>query len=121
MTSSSLAKQVKDVSFSHVAKAQFHKFKKDLITLGKQHSLFRVFSDVVEIPVVDEEKSTEEIQATGFFDEEIRQLSLVRNIVSRAIKSGTDDNVLQHCLANCCLEIFVSHTAPLRKVQNYSA
>ena len=43
------------------AKAEFSKFKRDLITLAKQHGLFRVFIEDVEIPVADENESVEEI------------------------------------------------------------
>ena len=47
--SSNVAKQIKDVPFFHDAKAEFPKFKRDLITLAKQHGLFRVFTE--DIPV----------------------------------------------------------------------
>ena len=53
---SNVTKQIKDVPFSHGAKAEFSKFKRDSITLAKQHSLFRVFTEDVEIPVADKEK-----------------------------------------------------------------
>ena len=55
--SSNVTKQIKDVPFFHGAKAEFPKFKRDLITLAKQHGLFRVFTEDVEVPVADEEKS----------------------------------------------------------------
>ena len=51
--SSNATKQIKDVPFSHGAKAEFPKFKRDLITLVKQHGLFRVFTEDVEIPVAE--------------------------------------------------------------------
>ena len=51
--SSNVTKQIKDVPFFHGAKAEFPKFKRDLITLGKQHGLFRVFTENVEVPVAD--------------------------------------------------------------------
>ena len=51
--SSNVTKQIKDVPFFHGAKAEFPKFKRDLITLGKQHGLFRVFTEDVEVPVAD--------------------------------------------------------------------
>ena len=54
--SSNVIKQIKDVPFSYGAKEEFPKFKRDLITLAKQHGLFRVFTEDVEIPVADEEK-----------------------------------------------------------------
>ena len=59
--------------FFHGAKAEFPKFKRYLITLAKEHGLFRVFIEDVEIPVADEGKSVEEIQAMGFDEEELRQ------------------------------------------------
>ena len=71
--SSNVTKQIKDVPFFHGAKAEFPKFKRDLITLAKQHGRFRVFTEDVEIPVADEEKSVEEIQAVGFVEDEIRK------------------------------------------------
>ena len=48
--------------FCHGATAEFPKFKRDLITFAKQQGMFRVFTEDVEIPVADEEKSVEEIQ-----------------------------------------------------------
>ena len=92
---SNFTKQIKDVPFFHSAKAEFPKFKRDLITLAKQHGLFRVFTEDVEIPVADEEKSVEEIQAMGFNQEEIRKHFLVWNILSRAIKGKTDNDILR--------------------------
>ena len=71
MATSNFTKQIKDVPFFHGAKADFPKFKRDVITLAKQHGLFRVFNEDVEIPVADEEKSVEEIQVMGFDEEEI--------------------------------------------------
>ena len=57
MVSSNVTKQIKDVQFFHgAAKAEFPKFKRDLITLVKQHGLFRAFTEDVEVPVADEEK-----------------------------------------------------------------
>ena len=49
MASSSFTKQLKDVPFFQGAKAEFSKFKRDLITLAKYHSLFRVFTEKVEM------------------------------------------------------------------------
>ena len=69
--SSNVTKEIKDIPFFHGAKAEFPKFKRDLIPLAKQHGLFRVFTEDVEIPVADEEKSVEEIQAMGFAEDEI--------------------------------------------------
>ena len=93
--SSNVTKQIKDVPFSHGAKAEFSKFKRDLITLAKQHSLFWVFTEDVEIPVADEEKSVEEIQAIGFAEDEILKHFLAWNILSYAIKAKTDNNLLR--------------------------
>ena len=45
--SSNVTKQIKDVPLFHGAKAEFPKFKRDLITLAKQHGLFRVFTEDV--------------------------------------------------------------------------
>ena len=42
--SSNVTKQIKDVPFFHGAKAEFPRFKRDLITLAKQHRLVRVFT-----------------------------------------------------------------------------
>ena len=70
-------------------------FKLDLITRAKQHGLFRVFTEDIEIPVVDEEKSVESIQAMGFADNEIRKHFLAWNILSRAIKGKTDNDILR--------------------------
>ena len=88
-------KQIKDVPLFHGAKAKFPKFKRDLITLAKQHGLFRVFTEDVEIPVADEEKSVEEIQAMGFAEDEIRKHFLAWNILSRAIKGKADNDILR--------------------------
>ena len=71
--SSNVTKQIKDVPFFHGAKAEVPKFKRNLITLAKQHGLFRVFIEDVEIPVADEEKSVEEIQAMDFAENGIRK------------------------------------------------
>ena len=87
MATSNFTKQIKDVPFFHGAKAEFPKFKRDLINLAKQHGLFRVFTEDIEIPVADEEKLVEEIQAMGFDEEEIRKHFLAWNILSRAIKA----------------------------------
>ena len=51
--SSNVTKQIKDVPFFHGAKAEFPKFNEIWITLGKQHGLFRVFTENVEVPVAD--------------------------------------------------------------------
>ena len=50
--SSNATKQIKDVPFFHSAKTEFSKFKRDLITLAKEHGLFRVFTEDVEVPVL---------------------------------------------------------------------
>ena len=71
--SSNVTKQIKNVPFFHGAKAEFPKFKRDLITLAKQHGLFRVFTEDFEVPVADKEKSVEEIQAMGFAEDEVRK------------------------------------------------
>ena len=68
MTSSNFTKQIKYVSFFRGAKAEFPKFKRDLITLAK-HGLFRVFTEDGEIPVTDEVKSVEEIQAMSLAED----------------------------------------------------
>ena len=94
MAFSNLTKQTKDVSFFHGAKPEFPKFKRHLITLAKQHGLFRVFTEDVEIPV-DEEKSDEEIQATGFAEDEVRKRFLAWNILSRTIKGKKDNDILR--------------------------
>ena len=66
-----------------------------MITLAKQHGLFRVFTEDVEIPVADEKKSVEEIQAMGFAEDEIRKRFLAWNILSRAIKGKADNDMLR--------------------------
>ena len=71
MASSNFTKQIKHVPFIHGAEAEFPKFKRDLINLAKQHDVFRVFAEEVEIPVADEEKPAEKIQAMGFAEQEI--------------------------------------------------
>ena len=71
------------------------KFKRDLITLVKQHSLFRVFTEDVDVPVSDEDESVEEIQAMGFAEDEIRKHFLAWNILSRAIKGKADNDILR--------------------------
>ena len=45
--SSNVTKQIKDVPLFHGAKAEFPKFRRDLITLAKQHGLFRVFTEML--------------------------------------------------------------------------
>ena len=93
--SSNVTKQMKDVPFFHGAKAEFPKFKQDLITLAKQHGLFRVFTEDVEVLfVADEDKSVEEIQAMDFAEDEIRKHFLAWNILSRAIKGKADNDIL---------------------------
>ena len=54
--SSNVTKQIKDVPFFQGAKAEFPKFKRDLITLAKQHGLFRVFTE--DIPVSTKQYDT---------------------------------------------------------------
>ena len=81
--------------FFNGAKAELPEFKRDLITLAKQHGLFRVFTEDVEIPVADEDKSVEEIQAIDFVEDEIRTHLLASNILSRAIKGKTDNDILR--------------------------
>ena len=61
MASSNFTKQIKDLYFFNDAKARFPMFKRDLITLAKQHGLFRVFTGDIEKPVGDEVKSVEKI------------------------------------------------------------
>ena len=63
MVSSNVTKQIKDVLFFHGAKAAVPKFKRDFTTFAKEHGLFRVFTEVVELSVADEEKPVEEIHA----------------------------------------------------------
>ena len=71
--------------FSTVARQSFLSSNEILITLVKQHGLFRVFTEDVEISVADEEeKSVEEIQAMGFGEDKIRKHFLAWNILSRA-------------------------------------
>ena len=79
---SKVTKKIKDVPFSHGAKAEFPKFKRDLIAIAKQRGLFRVFTEDVEVSVADEEKSVEEIQAMGFAEDEIRKHFLARRIMT---------------------------------------
>ena len=55
--------------------------------------MFRVFTEGVEIPVADEEKSVKEIQAMGFAKKEIRKDFLAWNILSRAIKGKADNDI----------------------------
>ena len=76
MVSSSLSKEVTNFLFLQSAKAKFPIFKRFLITLAKQHSLFRLFTNEVEIPVADEDKSVKKIQAIGFSDDDIRKYFL---------------------------------------------
>ena len=82
MTSSRFTNPIKDGPFFHGAKAEFPKFRRDFITFVKQHGLFRVFTEKVEISVVDKDKSVEEVQATYFAKEEIRKYFLTWNILS---------------------------------------
>ena len=93
--SNKVTKQIKDGPFFHGAKAEFLKFKRDLISLAKQHGLFRVFTEDVERPVADENKSAEEIQTMGFAEDGIRKHFLAWNILSRAIKCKTDNDILR--------------------------
>ena len=96
MVSSNVTKQIKDVPFFHGATAaEYPKSKRDLITFAKQHGMFRVFPEDVEIPVADEEKPVEEIQVLGFAEDEIRRHFLARNILSRAIKDKMDNDILR--------------------------
>ena len=81
--------------FCHGSTAEFPKSKRDLITFAKQHGMFRVFTEDVEIPVADEEKSVEEIQVLGFAEGEIRKHFLARNTLSRAIKDKTVNDILR--------------------------
>ena len=50
---------------------------------------------MIKLPVGDEEKSVEEIQAMGFAEDEIRKHFLAWNILSRAIKGKTDNDILR--------------------------
>ena len=56
--------------------------------------MFRVFIDV-QIPVAEEEKSVEEIQAMCFAEDEIRKQFLAWNIRSHAIKGKTDNDIFR--------------------------
>ena len=82
-------------SFTKKIKAAFPKFKRDLITLAKQHDPFRVFTEEVEMSVAGEEKSVEEIQAMGFTEEETHKHFLAWNILYRAIKGKTGNEILR--------------------------
>ena len=93
--SNNVTKQIKDVPFFQGAKAEFPKFKRDLITLAKQHGLFRVFTEDIEIPVADEDKSVEEIQAMGFAEDEILRHFLAWNILSRTIKGKAHNDIFR--------------------------
>ena len=111
-----------NVQFFHGAKAEFPKFKRDLITLAKQHGRFRVFTEDVEIPVADEEKSVEEIQAMGFAEDEIRKHFLAWNILSQAIKGKAENDILRRVTSpTVAWRILLGYTALLREVQNYNA
>ena len=94
MASSNFTKQIKDGPFFHGTKAEFSKSKRDLITLAKQQGMFR-FTEDAEIPVADEGKSVEGIQAMGFDEDEIRKHFLAWNILFRAIKGKTDNDILR--------------------------
>ena len=119
MATSNFTKQIKDVSFFHGTKAEFPKFKRDLITLAKQHGLFRVFTEDVEIAVADEGESVEGIQAMGFDEEEIRKHFLAWNILSRAIKGKTDNDILRRVTSpTAAWRILVgSHSATTRNTK----
>ena len=95
MVSSNVTKQIKDVPFFHGAKAEVPKFKRDFTTFAKEHGLFRVFTEVVELSVADEEKPVEEIHAMCFVEDEIWKYSLAWNILSLAIKDKTDNDILR--------------------------
>ena len=81
--------------FFHGARAGFSKFKRDFITLAKQHGVFQAFNNEVEIPGPDEDKSVDAIQAIGFADGEVRKHFLALKIPSRAIKSKTDNDIFR--------------------------
>ena len=51
MTFNSLTKHVKDVPFFQGAQSEFPKFKRDMITSARNHGLFRVIADYIEIYV----------------------------------------------------------------------
>ena len=95
MASSNSTKQIKDVPFSHAVKTEFPNSQRDLITLAKQHGLFRFFTEDAEIPVANEEKSVEEVQALDFTQDEIWKHFLAWNIPSRAIKGKTDNHTMR--------------------------
>ena len=85
MTSIRLTKQIKNVPFFYGTKTEFPKFEQDAFPLAKQYDRFRTFTDKMQMPVADQDKSVEEVQAMSFTDEEIKH-SLTWNIISRAIK-----------------------------------
>ena len=63
MVSSRFIKHIKDSPCFHGAKAEFPKYKRGKIISEKRQDMFRVFTDEIEIPVADKEKSAKEIQA----------------------------------------------------------
>ena len=94
MASSRFTKQIKDVLFFHAEKESFPS-SDEISLLLPNNSLFQIFTEEVEIPVADKEKSVEKIQAMGFAEEENRKHVLTWNILSCAIKGKTYNDILR--------------------------
>ena len=63
MVFSRFTKHIKGSPCSHGAKAEFPKYKRGKSISEKRQDMFRVFTDEIEIPVADKEKSANKVQA----------------------------------------------------------
>ena len=96
MTSSSFTNQIENVPFFNGANAEFPKFTRDMVTFAKQHGLYKVFTEEVEIPDANKEKFFGEAQAMNFAEgKQFKHFFFAWKILSRAIKCKTDNVILR--------------------------
>ena len=67
-----------------------------MVTFAKQHGLYKVFTEEVEIPVADEDKFVEETRTMNFAEENMfKHFFFAWKILPRAIKCKTDNVILR--------------------------
>ena len=88
-------KQIKDVPLFDGTKAMFPAWKHNFLCLAKLHGLFGIFTDGVDVPVVDETMSIAALQK-AFPRESVRKHFIAWNILSRAIADKGYRDTLRH-------------------------
>ena len=88
-------KPIKDVPMFDRTKAKFPAWKQNCLCLAKLHGIFGIFTEGVDVPVVNETMSIAAFQE-AFPHENIQTHFIAWNILSSAIASNEDRDTLRH-------------------------